>query len=246
MENCSKDQDCPKLRGVTLEAVAEHVGLTPSTVSAVLNNSAAARAMPERTKKRVLAAARELNYRPNSLARSSRVQRTCTIGIITRDLGDAHIRRPVMPVYEWQKGEFEITTDQARLDLDVIHEYLAQQSYWARGVPRLTLEKSVRNSLCFGLCEGNRQIGFARVISDYATIAYLGDFFVSPQYRGRGLAKWLMECVTAHPDLQNLRRWILVTKDAHALYRRYGFTQLARHESFMERYDPDVYDGQNR
>jgi GNAT superfamily N-acetyltransferase len=244
MESRSNIQGEQKRRAVTLKAVAEHVGLTPSTVSAVLNDSAAARSVPERTKKRVLAAARELNYRPNSLARSLRVQRTCTIGLITRDLGEAHIRRPVMAVYEWQKGEFEITTDQTRLDLDAIHEYLAQQSYWARGVPRPTLEKSVRNSLCFGLSEGNRQIGFARVISDYATIAYLGDVFVSPEYRGRGLAKWLMECVMAHPDLQNLRRWILVTKDAHGLYRRYGFTQLARHESFMELYDSDVYDGQ--
>jgi GNAT superfamily N-acetyltransferase len=246
MENCSKNQGCPKLRVVTLKAVAEHVGLTPGTVSAVLNNSAAARSVPERTKKRVLAAARELNYRPNSLARSLRVQRTRTIGIITRDLGDEHLWRPYMPVYEWQKGEFEITTDQARLDLDVIHEYLALHSYWARGIPRPTLEKSVRNSLCFGLCEGIKQIGLARVISDYATIAYLGDIFVLPEYRGRGLAKWLMECVLAHPDLQNLRRWILVTKDAHGLYRSCGFTQLARHESFMELCDPDVYAGQNR
>jgi ribosomal protein S18 acetylase RimI-like enzyme len=246
MENCSKNQGCPKLRVVTLKAVAEHVGLTPGTVSAVLNNSAAARSVPERTKKRVFAAAHELNYLPNSWARSLRVQRTCTSGTITRDLGDAHIRRPVMPVHEWQKGEFEVTTDQARLDVDIIHECLAQQSYWARGIPRPTLEKSVRNSLCFGLLEGDRQIGLARVISDYATFAYLGDVFVLSEYRGRGLAKWLMECVMAHPDLQNLRRWMLVTKDAHGLYQRYGFTQLARHESFMELHDRDVYVGQNR
>src|SRR6202167_5361113 len=123
MESRSKNQGHHKVRVVTLKSVAEHVGLTPGTVSAVLNNSAAARSVPERTKKRVLAAARELNYRPNSLARSLRVQRTCTIGLITRDLGEAHIRRPVMAVYEWQKGEFEITTDQTRLDLDAIHEY---------------------------------------------------------------------------------------------------------------------------
>src|SRR5580704_4347397 len=147
-----------------------------------------------------------------------------------------------MSICDWQKGEFEITTDQARLDLNVIHEYLAQHSYWARGIPRPTLEKSVRNSLSFGLYQGNRQMGFARVISDYATVAYLGDVFVLPEYRGRGLAKWLMQCVASHPDLQNLRRWILVTSDAHGLYRKYGFTQLARHDSFMELYDPDVYD----
>jgi GNAT superfamily N-acetyltransferase len=141
----------------------------------------------------------------------------------------------------WQKGEFAITTDQTRLDLDMIHEYLAQQSYWARGISRPTLEKSVRNSLCFALLEANRQIGLARVISDYATFAYLGDVFVLPEYRGHGLAKWLMQCVVAHPDLQNLRRWILVTKDAHGLYLKYGFMQLARHQSFMELHNPDVY-----
>jgi GNAT superfamily N-acetyltransferase len=127
------------------------------------------------------------------------------------------------------------------LDLDVIHDYLAQESYWARGIPRPTLEKSVRNSLCFGLFEGNRQVGLARVISDYATFSYLGDVFVLPEYRGRGLAKWLMQCVVAHPELQNLRRWILVTKDGHGLYRKSGFTQLAQHERFMELCDPAVY-----
>jgi GNAT superfamily N-acetyltransferase len=146
-----------------------------------------------------------------------------------------------MSVYNWQRGEFEITTDQARLDLDVIHDYLARQSYWARGIPRPTLEKSVRNSLCFGLFEATRQVGLARVVSDYATIAYLGDVFVLPEYQGRGLAQWLMQCVVAHPDLQNLRRWILVTKDAHGLYRKYGFAQLAQQQNFMELHNPDVY-----
>jgi GNAT superfamily N-acetyltransferase len=150
-----------------------------------------------------------------------------------------------MSVYNWQRGEFEITTDQARFDLDVIHDYLAQESYWAQGIPRPTLEKSVRNSLCFGLFEANRQVGLARVVSDYATIAYLGDVFVLPDYQGRGLAKWLMQCVVAHPDLQNLRRWILVTKDAHGLYRKYGFTQLAQQQNFMELHNPDVYQDQN-
>lgn len=123
----------------------------------------------------------------------------------------------------------------------MVHDFLAQQSYWARGIPRIILEKSIRNSLCFGLFHASRQIGFARVISDFATIAYLGDVFVLPEFRGRGLSKWLMECVSSHPGLENLRRWILVTGDAHGLYERFGFAQLAHPENFMERRNPDVY-----
>jgi GNAT superfamily N-acetyltransferase len=142
---------------------------------------------------------------------------------------------------EWQKGEYRVSTDQERLDLETIYAFLANKSEWARGIPRSTLEKSVRLSLCFGLFHGDREVGFARVISDCATIAYLGDVFVLPEYRGRGLAKWLMECICSHPELQNLRRWILVTEDAHGLYKKYGFTQLAHPEGFMELHNPDVY-----
>ena len=138
--------------------------------------------------------------------------------------------------------EYLITTNQEQFDLEVIHGFLATQSEWAKAIPRARLEKSLRNSLCFGLFHDDRQIGFARVISDLATIAYLGDVFVLPEYRGRGLSKWLMECVCSHPDLQSLRRWILVTEDAHGLYRRYGFSQLAHPEGYMERHDPDVYE----
>jgi GNAT superfamily N-acetyltransferase len=146
-----------------------------------------------------------------------------------------------MAVNEWRRGEFQVTTDQRRLDLDAIHQFLAHESEWANGIPRSTVEQSVRNSLCFGLFYGSKQIGFARVISDRATIAYLGDVFVLAEYRGRGLAKWLMECVVSHPNLQNLRRWILVTEDAHGLYRKYGFAQLLRPEIYMELHNPDVY-----
>lgn len=145
----------------------------------------------------------------------------------------------------WRKTirgeEFLVTTDRERLNLEAIHSFLAAHSEWARGIPRAALEKSIRHSLCFGLFQGDQQIGFARVISDLATIAYLGDVYVLPAFRGRGLSKWLMECVSSHPDLQNLRRWILVTDDAHGLYQKYGFTQLAHPESFMERHNPDVY-----
>ena len=141
----------------------------------------------------------------------------------------------------WRKGEFRVTTDKSQLDLDAIYTFLTTESEWAKGIPRSTFDKSVRHSLCFGLFEEDRQVGFARVISDRATIAYLGDVFVLPQYRGRGLAKWLMECVTSHPDLQNLRRWILVTEDAHELYKKYGFMQLAHPKGFMERHNLAVY-----
>ena len=137
--------------------------------------------------------------------------------------------------------EYLITTDRELMDLDTIHDFLARQSYWARGVPRSVVERSIANSLCFGLLHAGGQIGFARVISDFATIAYLGDVFVLPGFRGRGLSKWLLECVSSHPGLQNLRRWILVTGDAHELYEKFGFTQLARPEIFMERHNRDVY-----
>ena len=145
----------------------------------------------------------------------------------------------------WQRTiegrEYLVTTDMKRLDIEMVHDFLARQSYWARGIPRLTLEKSIKNSLCFGLFQAREQIGFARVISDFATIAYLGDVFVLQGFRGRGLSKWLMECICSHPGLQNLRRWILVTGDAHGLYGRFGFTELAHPESFMERHNPEIY-----
>lgn len=107
----------------------------------------------------------------------------------------------------------------------------------------MTVQRSLENSLCFALLDGERQVGFARVISDYATIAYLGDVFVLPEYRRRGLGKWLIECVVGHPSLQGLRRWMLGTRDAHGLYEQFGFTPLKRPETFMERHDPDVYRG---
>jgi GNAT superfamily N-acetyltransferase len=141
---------------------------------------------------------------------------------------------------EWTRDGFTVTCDPARMDPAVVAAYLAS-SYWAGGIPPDTVKKSMQHSLCFALLDGARQIGFARVISDRATVAWLGDVFVLPEYRGRGLGKWLMECVVKHPDLQGLRRWILATQDAHGLYRRLGFTPLKAPESFMERHDPDIY-----
>ena len=141
---------------------------------------------------------------------------------------------------EWVRDIFTITCDPAKQDLRVIAQFLAS-SYWAKGIPADTVAKSLEHSLCFALLDGDRQIGFARVISDYATIAYLGDVFVLPEYQGIGLGKWLMECVVGHPQLQGLRRWILATQDAHGLYQKFGFTPLKSPDVFMERHDPDVY-----
>ena len=139
-------------------------------------------------------------------------------------------------------GGIEVDDDPSRLDLDVVHGFLAR-SYWARGVPREVVERSLRHSLVFGLYEGGRQVGFARVVTDRATFAYLADVFVLESHRGRGLARTLMDAVVAHPELQGLRRWLLATLDAHGLYSRYGFTPLAAPDRFMERHFPDVYRG---
>lgn len=139
-----------------------------------------------------------------------------------------------------QEGEFEISTDPARVDVPAVHAFLTA-SYWAKGIPRETVEHSIQNSLCFGVYHGQRQVGFARVITDRATFAYLADVYVLPELRGRGLAKWLMECILAHPDLQGLRRWSLATRDAHRLYEKFGFRALQAPERWMEKHDPSVY-----
>jgi GNAT superfamily N-acetyltransferase len=141
---------------------------------------------------------------------------------------------------EYHRGQFIVTTDRTRLSERLIHEYLSH-SYWAEGIPRKTVARSMRNSLCFGLLEGSRQIGFARVITDSATFAYLADVFILEPYRGRGLAKFLMQSILKHPQLQGLRRWVLATRDAHSLYRKFGFMPLAKPDRFMELHNPNVY-----
>ncbi len=142
--------------------------------------------------------------------------------------------------HEWRRGAYLITTDKARLALETIHGFL-KTSYWASGIPAETVRRSVENSLAFGLFAGEEQAGFARVVTDYATFAYLADVFVLEPHRGRGLGKWMMEVVFSHPELQGLRRWILATRDAHGLYREYGFAELEDPQIFMERYSP--YEG---
>jgi GNAT superfamily N-acetyltransferase len=144
-------------------------------------------------------------------------------------------------VMEYRHGEFMISTDRERLDLDVIHGFLTN-CYWARGIPREIVARSIEHSLCFGIYGGDsKQVGFARVVSDFATVAYLGDVFVLESHRGRGLSKWLMDCIVRHPALQNLRRWILLTRDAHGLYSQFGFTPVKAPERYMELHRPDVY-----
>ena len=136
---------------------------------------------------------------------------------------------------EWHRGTYSISTDAARLDIEAIHKYLSESAYWAMGRPLEMVKRSILNSLPFGVYEGAAQIGFARVVTDYATFAWLADVFVLPEFRGQGIGKWLIGVVVDHPDLQGLRRWILATKDAHGLYAQYGFTPLNAPERFMHR-----------
>jgi len=145
-------------------------------------------------------------------------------------------------VVNYRRGDYEISTDCERLSLDVIHEFLTN-CYWAKGISREIVARSISHSLCFGIYDDTgAQVGFARVVSDFSTVAYLGDVFVLESHRGRGLSKWLMECVLKHPTLQNLRRWILLTRDAHGLYSQFGFTSVKAPERYMELHRPDVYE----
>ncbi|HVG31475.1 MAG TPA: GNAT family N-acetyltransferase [Pyrinomonadaceae bacterium] len=143
---------------------------------------------------------------------------------------------------QWRRGDYFISADRALLDLNLIHDYLSNQSYWATGRSMETIRRSIENSLSFGLYSDatGRQLGFARVITDYATFAWVADVFILDEARGQGLGKWLMEVILAHPELQGFRRWILATKDAHELYRRFGFEELKRPERWMERHDPQT------
>lgn len=140
----------------------------------------------------------------------------------------------------WQRDDYEISTDPARLDLDLTHDFLSHKSYWATGRSRDVVERSIANSLPFGIYKGNEQVGFARIVTDYATFAWVADVFVLPEHRGRGLSKWLMEVIIAHPRLQGFRRWVLSTRDAHGLYERFGFIKLHKPERWMERPDPNM------
>ncbi len=138
-------------------------------------------------------------------------------------------------------GNYRITTDKADLQFDVVQRYLSGEAYWAKGRTDSQTETAIENSLCFGLYCDQEQVGFARVVSDYSTFAYVGDVFILPEYQGLGLGQWLMEIIVEHPGLQNLRRWVLATRDAHKLYEKYGFTEFKHPERWMEKAAPDAY-----
>ncbi|MEP6846658.1 MAG: GNAT family N-acetyltransferase [Panacibacter sp.] len=145
--------------------------------------------------------------------------------------------------YEAVRDQYLISTNKEKLDIDTIYNYISFESYWAQGIPRAVVEKAIAHSLCFGLYEGDKQVGFARLVTDMATFAYLGDVFILQDHRGKGLSKWLMQTIHAHPELQNLRRWWLGTKDAHSLYEQFGWTRITEDvaKRFMQKHNPDVY-----
>lgn len=146
-----------------------------------------------------------------------------------------------MEIVEKHKNEYLISTDSEKLDISLIHGFLTHESGWSNGISLDKVKKSITNSLNFGVYLGPKLIGYARVISDFSTIAYLGDIFILKEYRGLGLSKWLMETIMEHQDLQNLRRWILLTSTAEWLYKKYGFTKLPKPEIYMEKFNPNVY-----
>jgi N-acetylglutamate synthase-like GNAT family acetyltransferase len=146
-----------------------------------------------------------------------------------------------MRIHEVQKNNFLVSTDKTKLDIDVIHHYLCNESYWAKNIPKQTVQQSIEGSVCFGLYDENKQVGFARVITDHATFGYLADVFIIETYRGKGLAKWMMEVIMNDPNLQGFRRWMLATRDAHGLYAQFGFQPLDKPERIMRYSSFDEY-----
>lgn len=146
-----------------------------------------------------------------------------------------------MKIIEVKFDNFTITTDKLKMDVVAIHDFLSKHSGWSDNIPFDVVKNSIDNSLNFGLFDTDKQIGFARIISDFTTIAYLGDVYILDNYRGQGLSKKLMDCIMAHPNLQGLRRWILLTSTADWLYEKYGFTKLPKPALYMELFDPNVY-----
>lgn len=141
------------------------------------------------------------------------------------------------------KEGYLISTDPVRLDIPLIHQYLTEESYWAKNIPVEVVQKSLANSFCFGIYHHNKQVGLARLITDKATFAYLCDVFILKEHRGKGLSKWLLATIHAHPDMQGLRRWMLGTRDAHGLYTQFGWTLVKEEQfaRFMQVHNPDVY-----
>ncbi len=145
------------------------------------------------------------------------------------------------PWQEYQKDSFVISTDPARLDIPLVFRFLSQEAYWAKNRTFEVVQKSIANSLNFGVYQGQQQVGFARIVTDYATFAWLCDVFILPEARGQGLSKWLVECIISHPDLRGLRRILLATSSAHSLYRKYGgFEAILGPDRWMERFNPQA------
>ena len=142
---------------------------------------------------------------------------------------------------EFNNGEYRVTADPNQIDVQWVHAFLAE-SYWAKNVPLEVVKISIKNSLAFGLFKGDEPAGFGRAVTDRATFAYLADIFVDEAHRGRGLGKWLIQCIFDHPDLYNLRRWMLITEDAHGLYENFGFKVISTPGKFMEIKNHGVYD----
>ena len=140
----------------------------------------------------------------------------------------------------WHKGEYTISTDYRRLNLPLIHDFISNRSYWGQGRPVEIVQRALDNSLNFGLFKNTEQVGFARVVTDYCTFAWLADVFVLEAHRGTGLSKWLMEVIINHPQLVTMRRWVLATKDAHGLYEQFGFSPMLQPERWMERFNSNV------
>jgi GNAT superfamily N-acetyltransferase len=153
----------------------------------------------------------------------------------------AFIRKHIMAELTIYKDGFCISTDKEKLQVDAIHAFLSTKAYWCLHIPKHKVQVAIQNSLCFGVFENQNQIGFARVITDFSTIAYLGDVYILEEYRGLGLSKWLMETVMNYPNLQGLRRWILLTGDAHELYQKFGWTAIEDPTKWMELHNKNTY-----
>jgi len=146
-----------------------------------------------------------------------------------------------LPLIKYSRDSYTISTDKSLLDVDAIHDYLSNESYWSPGIPRQVVERAIAGSLCFGMYCAGAQVGYARVISDFATFAYLLDVYILKEHRGRGLGKWLVESILGYPELRHIRGWMLSTWDAHGLYEKYGFKTLEHPEFVMSRRNPEAF-----
>lgn len=153
----------------------------------------------------------------------------------------------MIPLYEMHHNGYLISTNKHLLNIPLIHQYLSEESYWAQHIPLATVVTSINHSVCFGLYFEQQQVGFARLITDTATFAYLADVFIVPAHRGKGLSKWLLATIHANPNLQDLRRWVLGTKDAHTLYEQFGWKRFGEEQTqrFMQLHNPNVYSQQS-